>query len=61
MSAGWRFDNTYSKLPESFLSNTSPTPVKSPELTILNDRLAEALGLDFSKLNKEKFKKFLLF
>jgi uncharacterized protein YdiU (UPF0061 family) len=57
MSAGWRFDNTYSKLPESFLSNTSPTPVKSPELTILNDSLVEDLGLNFSKLNKEDLSK----
>ena len=57
MSAGWRFDNTYSKLPESFLSNTSPTPVKSPELTILNDSLVEDLGLNFSKLNKENLSK----
>ena len=57
MSTGWRFDNTYSKLPESFLSNTSPTPVKSPELIILNDSLVEDLGLNFSKLNKENLSK----
>ena len=57
MSAGWRFDNTYSKLPESFLSNTSPTPVKSPELIILNDSLVEDLGLNFSELNKENLSK----
>ena len=53
MSAGWRFDNTYSKLPDYFLSNTIPTPVKSPELIILNDSLAEDLGLNFSVMNKE--------
>ena len=53
MSAGWRFDNTYSKLPDYFLSNTIPTPVKSPELIILNDSLAEDLGLNFSEMNKE--------
>ena len=57
MTNGWRFDNTYSKLPESFLSNTSPTPVKSPELIILNDNLAEKLGLNFSKINKENLSK----
>jgi len=54
MSVGWRFDNTYSKLPEQFLSNTSPTPVKSPELIILNDGLVKNLGLNFSSLDKEK-------
>jgi uncharacterized protein YdiU (UPF0061 family) len=57
MSTGWRFDNTYSKLPECFLSNTSPTPVKSPELIILNDSLVEDLGLNFSELNKENLSK----
>ena len=54
MGVGWRFDNTYSKLPEQFLSNTSPTPVKSPELIILNDALVKNLGLNFSSLDKEK-------
>ena len=57
MSAGWRFDNTYSKLPDYFLSNTIPTPVRSPELIILNDSLAENLGLNFSKMNKEDLSK----
>ena len=54
MSVGWRFDNTYSKLPESFISNTPPTPVKTPELIILNDNLAEDIGLDFSSLDKKE-------
>ena len=54
MTNGWRFDNTYSKLPESFLSNTSPTKVKSPELLILNENLVKDLGLDFIGLNREK-------
>ena len=53
MTIGWRFDNTYSKLPESFLSNTSPTPVKSPELIILNKNLVEELGLNFSNINNK--------
>ena len=57
MTNGWRFDNTYSKLPESFLSNTAPTPVKSPEILILNDNLAERLGLNFSGLSKEELSK----
>jgi uncharacterized protein YdiU (UPF0061 family) len=54
MSIGWRFDNTYSKLPKSFISNTSPTPVKAPELIILNGNLAEDIGLNFSSLDKKK-------
>jgi serine/tyrosine/threonine adenylyltransferase len=53
MTIGWHFDNTYSKLPDIFLSKTSPTPVKSPNLVILNDDLSKELGLNFSKTNKE--------
>ena len=45
---GWRFDNTYSKLPSSMLAKLSPTPVKAPELVILNHSLSKVLGLDFS-------------
>ena len=54
MTIGWRFDNSYSKLPDSFLSNTSPIPVKSPELIILNDNLVKDLGLNFIGLSKKK-------
>ncbi len=53
MTIGWRFDNTYSKLPDPFISNTSPIPVKSPELIILNDNLAKQLGLNFSLIGKK--------
>ena len=45
---GWRFDNTYSKLPSSMMSRLAPVPVKKPELVILNNSLSEKLGLDFS-------------
>ena len=53
MTIGWHFDNTYSKLPKSFFSNTSPILVKSPELSILNDNLVKELDLDFSSLDKK--------
>ena len=33
---GWRFDNTYSKLPDNMLSRLKPIPVKSPEVVIVN-------------------------
>jgi uncharacterized protein YdiU (UPF0061 family) len=49
MTIGWHFDNTYSKLPKSFLENIKPIPVKDPKLIILNKNLAEQLDLDFSK------------
>ena len=48
---GWRFDNTYSKLPGSMLTKLAPTPVKTPELVALNHSLSKDLGLDFSNIN----------
>ncbi len=57
MTIGWHFDNTYSKLPDIFLSKTSPVPVKSPNLVILNDNLSKELELNFSTSNKEDLSK----
>ena len=57
MTIGWHFDNTYSKLPDIFLSKTSPVPVKSPNLIILNDNLSKELELNFSTSNKEDLSK----
>jgi uncharacterized protein YdiU (UPF0061 family) len=57
MTIGWHFDNTYSKLPEAFISNTSPTPVKAPELIVLNDGLVKKLGLNFLSMNKKELSK----
>ena len=51
MTVGWHFDNTYSKLPKSFLENIKPIPVKDPKLIILNKNLANQLNLDFSKFS----------
>ena len=54
---GWTFDNSYSKLPESFISKTSPTTVKSPRIKILNDELVKKLDLNFSEINNEDLSK----
>ena len=32
---GWRFDNTYARLPDIMLSRLSPVPVKSPKLIVV--------------------------
>ncbi len=53
----WNFDNTYSNLPESFISKISPIPVKSPELVIFNYHLAKELSLDFSLTDKKDLSK----
>ena len=54
MTIGWCFDNTYSRLPESFKENIKPVPVKKPELVVLNKNLAEKLNLNFSNLNDKE-------
>jgi len=46
LRAGWRFDNSYARLPKSFHSPVNPTPVAGPQLILLNQPLAQSLGLD---------------
>ena len=58
MTIGWHFDNTYSKLPNTFKEDIKPTPVHDPELIILNQQLAKDLNLDLSK-TKDKDLSFL--
>lgn len=43
---GWRFDNSYVRLPEVFFSRLPPVPVRSPRLMLFNRPLAEHLGLN---------------
>jgi uncharacterized protein YdiU (UPF0061 family) len=50
-SIGWSFDNSYSRLPNTFKENIDPTPVKSPEILILNKDLSNRLNLNFSNIN----------
>ncbi len=51
---GWKFDNTYAKLPKSLLTKIKPKPVKNPETVIFNHDLSKEIGLDFSLIdNKE--------
>ncbi|MFM7101617.1 MAG: protein adenylyltransferase SelO family protein, partial [Verrucomicrobiota bacterium] len=44
--AGWRFDNSYARLPEVFYARVNPTPVAGPRLVVFNRTLAAGLGLD---------------
>ena len=53
MTIGWHFDNTYSKLSNTFKEEIKPTPVHDPELIILNEKLAKDLNLDFSKIDNK--------
>ena len=50
----WNFDNTYSKLPDTFKENIVPVSVKDPEILMVNEDLARELDLDFSKTEKNQ-------
>ena len=50
---GWRFDNSYARLPEPFYVRIAPVPVNAPRLVILNQALAKSLGLNFNILSGE--------
>jgi uncharacterized protein YdiU (UPF0061 family) len=50
--AGWRFDNSYARLPEAFHTRVNPTPVREPRLVIFNVPLAVSLGLDPEALQR---------
>jgi uncharacterized protein YdiU (UPF0061 family) len=45
-AAGWRFDNSYARLPAGLFTRTRPVPVTAPQLIAINAPLAEDLGLD---------------
>ena len=50
---GWQLDNSYSRLPEIFHSKITVKPVQSPKLVVLNEALAQTLGLDPVELTEE--------
>ena len=52
---GWYFDNSYSRLPNIFKEDTSPIPVKSPEILILNKDLAKDLVEFVKEMKLDKF------
>jgi len=51
--AGWRFDNSYARLPETFYKKQNPAPVRAPAIVALNEPLARSLGLDADALRGE--------
>ena len=52
-TVGWRFDNTYSRLPDVLFAPAKPAAVREPRVSILNHRLADELGLDLGALSPE--------
>ena len=53
-SRGWNFDNSYLTLPDLFYRQLPPVAVPSPQLVILNQPLAEELGLDPEQLGTDQ-------
>lgn len=51
---GWKFDNTYIKLPPVFYSLIDIKPIEAPKLIILNEELALELGLDSAELKSKE-------
>jgi len=51
--AGWRFDNTYSRLPDSLFAAAQPATVQAPRVSILNHAVADELGLDLGAMSPE--------
>lgn len=51
---GWNFDNSYSRLPNSLHARINPTPVRSPKLITLNERLAKSMGLNAEALKSHE-------
>ena len=50
-TAGWRLESSYAGLPALFHARVAPTPVRAPQLVVLNRALATALGLDADALD----------
>lgn len=50
---GWNLENSYAKLPELFYTPLKLETVSMPKLVVLNQRLAEELGLDAEALRSQ--------
>ena len=50
----WNLKNSYAELPEFFYSKINLSKVSSPKLVVLNNELAEYLGLDINELQSEE-------
>lgn len=53
-SCGFQFDTTYTDLPKEMFSFSRPAPSPIPRLIMLNQELAESLGLTFKHLSDEE-------
>jgi len=52
-TVGWRFDNTYARLPDVLFAPASPAPVRAARVSILNHRLADEIGLNLGAISPD--------
>lgn len=52
-SVGWRFDNTYARLPDILFDPANPVAVREPRVAILNHGLADEHGLNLRAIPPE--------
>ncbi|WP_422927624.1 protein adenylyltransferase SelO [Singulisphaera sp. PoT] len=52
-TVGWRFDNTYTRLPDDLFAPAQPAKAPEPRVAILNHRLATEMGLNLDALSPE--------
>jgi uncharacterized protein YdiU (UPF0061 family) len=52
--AGWKFDNSYARLPDAFHVRLNPEPVRAPRLVVFNQALAQMLGLNADALKGDE-------
>ena len=50
---GWRLDDTYARLPDVLFNPANPIAVREPRVAILNQGLADELGLDLGAIPPE--------
>ncbi|NNL75260.1 MAG: hypothetical protein HKO68_02860, partial [Desulfobacterales bacterium] len=52
--AGWKFENSYARLPDDFYVRLNPVPVRTPKHVIFNVALAQFLGLNPDALSGDE-------
>ncbi len=50
---GWRFDNSYARLPQRLFAQARPAYASAPRVMLLNTGLADALGLSLGALSPD--------
>jgi uncharacterized protein YdiU (UPF0061 family) len=51
---GWKFDNSFLRLPESLYVHLKPVPVRAPGMVMFNKSLSETLGLQAEALGGDE-------